>query len=174
LNDLVGHSDSNAGGSKRSPFPWASPGNGFIFGSTSPFSLNQEFSMLYRCSSAVIAVGLIYVIGCGPAKLNETRTWNLDDELVAQSLDLSAQPKPQTIHVEFSSSGNEVSVYLFKAEDAKGDKGLTEANPEKALALKTNTKNDSFSAEVPPNTATRVIVRRNGGGKAEVKLKVTN
>jgi hypothetical protein len=129
--------------------------------------------MLCRCLSIAVAFGLVFLTGCGAGKLDETRTLSLDVGDAAKSIDLQAQSKPQTINVEFSSTGSEVSVYLFKEEDAKGEDGLTSANPTKALAKKTNSKGDSFSAEVPPNTATRLIVR-SGGSKTDVKLKITN
>ncbi len=129
--------------------------------------------MLYRCVSRAVAVGLIFLVGCGPGRLDETKTLSLGVNDAAQSIDLPAQSKLQTINVEFSSPESEVSVYLFKEEDARGEDGLTSANPTKALAKKTNSKGDSFSAEVPPNTATRLIVRA-GGNKTDVKLRITN
>jgi hypothetical protein len=129
--------------------------------------------MLYRCVSIAVAVGLVSLTGCRPGKLDETRTLSLGGDVVAQGLDLPAQSKPQTINIEFSSSAGEVSVYLFKEDDAKGEDGLTSANPTKAIAKKTNSKGDSFSAEVPPNTSTRVIIR-GGGNKTDVTIKVTN
>lgn len=121
---------------------------------------------------AVTAVALLWLTGCGPARLNETRTWTLDGDTSARALDLPAQPKPQTINVEFSAPSNDVGVYLFKAEDAKGEDGIAYADPKKALGGKKG-KEDSFSVEVPANTATRLITRWTGKA-TEVTFKVTN
>ena len=125
-----------------------------------------------RLSTILLACGALFLAGCGPAKLNESRTWDLDGG-EARGLDLPAISKPQKINVEFSSTDGEVSVYVFKEEDAKGEEGLMNAdtNAKKALAYKTS-KGETFSADVPENTATRVIAftRR----KTTVNLKVTN
>jgi hypothetical protein len=125
-----------------------------------------------RFLSPLLACGVLFLAGCGPAKLNESRTWDLDSG-EARGLDLPAISKPQKINVEFSSTDGEISVYVFKEEDAKGEEGLMNAdtNAKKALAYKTS-KGETFSVDVPENTATRVIAfsRR----KTTVNLKVTN
>jgi hypothetical protein len=124
-------------------------------------------------ASLVAGLWILGLAGCGPARLNETRTWSLTSGTSARALDLPAQPKPQTITVEFSSTANEVSVYLFKADDAKGEDGIAFADSKLALGGKSKSKGDSFSAEVPANTATRLIAR-SGGRDTEVTIKVTN
>jgi hypothetical protein len=125
-----------------------------------------------RFLSPLLACGVLFLAGCGPAKLNESRTWDLDSG-EARGLDLPAISKPQKINVEFSSTDGETSVYVFKEEDAKGEEGLMNAdtNAKKALAYKTS-KGETFSVDVPENTATRVIAfsRR----KTTVNLMVTN
>jgi hypothetical protein len=128
--------------------------------------------MLSRLLSVmIVAVGALFLAGCGPSKLNENRKLEVEDG-EAKAIDLPAVSKPQKVNVEFSSSEGEVSVYLFKAEDAKGDEGLLGSDPKKALASKKG-KSDSFSADVPENTATRVIVR-GAAKKTEVQFKITN
>jgi hypothetical protein len=112
-------------------------------------------------------VVLIWLTGCGPGKLDVSQTIDLGVG-DAKAIELSAQPKPQTINVEFSSSAGEISVYLFKEADAKGEDGLIGSNPAKALEKK-NGKSGSFSAEVPENTPTRVIFR---GATAPTKVDV--
>ena len=125
-----------------------------------------------RLSTMFFACGALFLAGCGPAKLNESRTWELQAG-ASQALDLPAISKPQKISVEFSSTEGDVLVAVFKEEDAKGEEGLVNAdtNVKKALASKTS-KGETFSVDVPENTATRVIVfsRR----KTTVNLKVTN
>ena len=102
-----------------------------------------------RPLTLALACGALALIGCGPAKLNESRTWKVESG-VAQALDLPAISKPQKINVEFTSSDGDVLVAVFKEEDAKGDVGLLNAdtNVKKALASKTS-KGETFSVEVP-------------------------
>jgi len=110
--------------------------------------------------------------GCGPGKLEESRTWDLDGG-EARALDLPAVSKPQKINVEFTSSEGDVSAFVFKEEDVKGEDGLRNAdiNAKKAIASKTS-KGETFSADVPENTSTRVIIFAKR--KTTVNLKVTN
>lgn len=123
--------------------------------------------------SLIAALGLLCLAGCGPAKLDETKNWTLNSETPARAMDLSAQPKPQTFTVEFTATGGDVSVFVFKEEDAKGEDGLAYAPASKALGSKTASTGDSFKVDVPANTATRVIARA-GGRKVELKIHVTN
>lgn len=130
--------------------------------------------MLHRLfPSALVAVALVWLAGCGPAKLNVNKTLELDSDGV-NSIDLPAEPKPQKITVEFSSSDGEVSVYVFKEDDAKGEAGLlaAPAKADKALAKQTG-QAGSLTADIPENTPTRVIVRSEGK-KTNVTLKITN
>ncbi|MCI0700025.1 MAG: hypothetical protein L0241_02945 [Planctomycetia bacterium] len=114
---------------------------------------------------------VLLIAGCGPAKLNETKTFPIDTG-EAKAFDLPAVSKPQKVTVDFSTTGAEIHVLLFKEEDAKGEDGLFNSNPAKALGKK-NGKADSFSADVPENTATRIIVR-NASAKTDVTLKFSN
>lgn len=130
--------------------------------------------MLIRLlSSLSVIIGIACLSGCGAGKLNENKTLILNGEFSAKSIDLPSQSKPQTLYVEFTSKGGEVSVYIFKEEDAKGEDGLANARATKALAKKIDSKGDTLSADIPENTPSRVIVR-SGGRDAEVNLKISN
>jgi hypothetical protein len=128
--------------------------------------------MLLRfVSVAMVAVASIGLAGCGPAKLDVNKTYTLDVG-EAQAIDLPAIPKPQKITVEFSATAGDVTVLVFKESDAKGTDGLLDADLGKSLGKKTG-KSDSFTVDVPENTATRVIAR-GATKKTDVTLKVTN
>ena len=121
---------------------------------------------------AVFALGSLFLAGCGPSPLNENKTLTLDKEYGARAIDLPAVSKPQTINVEFTSSDGDVTVLLFKEEDAKGDN--MDAFPSaKSLAQK-RSKAASFSVEVPANTPTRIVVRQAAAEKTDVQLKINN
>ena len=125
-----------------------------------------------RLSTIFLACGALFLAGCGPAKLNESRTWELEPAS-PKALDLPAISKPQKLNVEFSSTDGDVLVAVFKEEDAKGEEGLVNAdtNRSKALAHKSS-QGDKFSVDVPENTATRVIAFSKK--KTTLNLKVTN
>jgi hypothetical protein len=119
-----------------------------------------------------VALGLLLSAGCGPAKLNETKTLSLDKETMARAVDLDSQSKAQTITVEFSSSEGEVFVGVFKKDDIKDDEAMATVGKEKALGSK-KSKGETFTVDVPENTATRVVVRDHKT-KTDVTLKITN
>jgi hypothetical protein len=119
----------------------------------------------------LVALGLVALAGCGPGKLDVSKTLEVDSG-EGRAVDCPAVAKPQTIAVEFTSSDADVNVYLFKEEDAKGEDGIVTSDASKALG-KARGKTGNFSAEVPENTATRVIVR-GAAKKTKVDIKVTN
>ncbi len=126
--------------------------------------------MTVRPVLALIALGWLTVAGCGPAKLNENKTYTLEAG-DAQRLDLQAITKAQKITIEFKSSASKVNVYLIK--DFKEQDGLDTA-PSKAQTLEHQEgKEGNFSVEVPEKTATRIVIR-GANAKTEVTLKVTN
>jgi len=129
--------------------------------------------MFSRVLPVAVAVSLLWLAGCGPGKLDQNMTLTLEGDVAARAIDLPAVSKPQTINVEFSSSDGEVTVLVFKAEDAKKDDELQMAPSSKALAKK-RSKGESFSVDVPENTATRVVVREAEAKKTDVQVKVTN
>src|SRR6266700_2315065 len=103
------------------------------------------------CRLLPVALVAFVFAGCGPAKLDESKTLSLSGETPAKSIDLDAQSKPQTITVDFSSSAGDVSVLVFKKSDAPTDDDLLSAPPNKAIAMKKG-KADTFTAEIPENT----------------------
>jgi len=122
--------------------------------------------------AAALAVGVLCLTGCGPGKLDQSRSWEIDNG-EAKAIDLPAIAKPQNIKVEFTSSDSDVYVLLVKEADAKGDEGLMDiSNGAKALGKKDG-KSGDFTAEIPENTPTRVIVR-GAQKKTKVDLKITN
>ncbi len=127
--------------------------------------------MSARFALIVCAFGLFLATGCGPAKLNETKTLSVEPGAPV-AVDLAAQPKPQKVTVEYSSA-EDVTVLVMKEADAKGEEGLINAdiptNKAKALASKKG-KGETFTADVPENTAVRVIFSGNKTTKVNVKL----
>lgn len=119
-----------------------------------------------------LALGLL-LVGCRPPTLNENKTLELDNEVVARSIDLPAVPKAQKVTVEFTSSEGDVLVLVVKEEDARGEDALMSAEVSKALGNKRG-KSGSFTVEVPANTKTRVIARESNARKTSVNIKVTN
>jgi len=126
--------------------------------------------MLVRPALFAVALGLLLAGGCGPPKLNESKTYTLEPG-DANVLDFSAIPKPQKITVEFTASAADVSVYLIK--DFKGNDGLNEPPKKEQILESKQGKSGSFSVDVPANTATRVVVRATSA-KTEVTVTVTN
>ena len=124
------------------------------------------------CRLLPLGVITLVLAGCGPAKLDETKTFNLDGEYPARSMDLDAQSGPQTLNVEFASSDGDVTVLVFKKSDAPTEDDLLTAEPKKALAMKKG-KAESFSVDIPENTPIRVIARMETK-KTNVNVKVTN
>ena len=127
--------------------------------------------MFLRAFSSFFGIGLVALAGCGPAKLDVTKTYTLDAG-EPQIIFLDAQPKPQKITVEFESSASPITVLLIKDEDVpKDEDGFISTS--KAIASKSNEKAATFSGDVPEKTASRVIIR-NASGKTSVKVRVTN
>jgi hypothetical protein len=124
--------------------------------------------MMLRSSCLLFAAGLVALSGCGPAKLDVTKTYTMDG--TPQLVILDAQPKPQKITVEFESTGAEVTVLLIKKSDCpEGEEAFVPTA--KAIASKKD-KSGTITGEVPEKTETLVIVR--GGTKTDVKLHITN
>ncbi|HEY1189823.1 MAG TPA: hypothetical protein VGE74_19395, partial [Gemmata sp.] len=110
--------------------------------------------MFARLATVACAIGLFAFAGCGPAKLNISEKYPLEAGL-PKGIDLTAQPKPQKITVEFTSSAGEVSAFVFKTSDGEIWEE-PENNKDKALATKKGASG-TFSVDVPANTATRVV-----------------
>jgi hypothetical protein len=128
--------------------------------------------MLVRLAClALIASGSLLLAGCGPAKLDVSKSWKLEPG-EARSVDVAGQSKPQTINVEFKSSAGDVTVCVFKEADCKTDDDLLDTPTSKAIVSKKG-KGESFTADVPENTPVRVVAR-NPSETSTVDLKVTN
>jgi hypothetical protein len=118
--------------------------------------------------AALVAVALSSLAGCA-AKLNEVRSYTVKPE-EGEGFVIPSQGKAQTISIEFTAD-NDVTVLLFKAADAKGNDAV-DADEKKALGFKKG-KSGSFTADVPENTETRLVVR--GATKTtKVDVKVKN
>ena len=122
-----------------------------------------------------LAISILLLAGCGPAKLDVSKTYNVGPNNPAQGIELAAQSKPQTINIEFSSSAGEVSVYVLKKSDYPDPDGndLVTADSKKAIAAKKG-KAESFSAEIPENTAVWVAILNVGSEKSDVQIKINN
>lgn len=124
--------------------------------------------MFARACVLVLAVGLVGLPGCGPARLDETRKWSLEPG-EALALELPAQPVVQTLTVQFDATADDVTVAIFKVEDAKN---LYALDVSKALA-KQQGKSGTVTVEIPEKTATQVVGMA-AMKKAEVNIHVTN
>jgi hypothetical protein len=121
----------------------------------------------------VLAVSTLFLAGCGPAKLDISKTYTIGgDAEHAKGFELDPQSKPQTLTIEFSSSGGDVEAVVFKKSDAADMDAVAMAAPSKALASKKG-KNETFTVEIPENTGVWVAVMT-AGDKKDVTLKVTN
>jgi hypothetical protein len=130
--------------------------------------------MTRRSLILVLAPVLLVAAGCGTKPLNENKTYTLDTSTSGHRLDIPATNKARTITVEFSSSDKDVTVLLLKKSDVKdGEDGITTAEGAKKLGGK-RAKADSFTAELPADTAGTIIVREHAAAKTEVTLKVTS
>ncbi|MDB5309919.1 MAG: hypothetical protein JWO38_4121 [Gemmataceae bacterium] len=127
--------------------------------------------MFARAMTLSAAVGLLALSGCGPGKLDETKNWTLDpNDSPAHALILSAQPKPQTVTVEYDSTAGEISVGVFKDADAKS---LDTIQWSKAIKTETGKKSGTLVVDIPENTATQVVIG-DSAKKTDVKVHVTN
>lgn len=113
-------------------------------------------------------VGILSLAGCGPAKLDVSKTYTIDAG-GAQPIDLDPQSKPQTITVDYESSDGEVRVGVFNAADAGN---IDSIQFSKAIKEEKGQKG-TLQADVPANTATRIVVEGRLK-KTEVKLHITN
>jgi len=125
--------------------------------------------VLTRSFLFLAAVVLLAPGGCGPAKLDEKRTWPVIPGEV-QTMTLPKQSRPQRVTVEYESD-QPVDVGIYKAEDVK--EGETNLPTSKALAIDRAKTTGSIQADLGPDVATTVTVT--GLGKsATVKVNVHN
>ena len=83
------------------------------------------------------------------------------------------EPKPQTIKVDFEADNPVIVLVVKDADLSKDDDGGFFPANKPLAASKSGEKKGEFSAELPANTAARVVARASGG-KATIKLHVTN
>ena len=121
-----------------------------------------------RAIALLRAAWLVALSGCGPAKLDVTKDYTVDEPKIVL---LDAQSKPQKITVEFESN-SPITVLLIKDSEIPKDEDGSLTPTNKAMMSKAGEKSGSFTADVPENTATRVVVKSNTTSK--VKLHITN
>lgn len=126
--------------------------------------------MFIRLTALFLGIGLVAVGGCGPAKLDVEKSYNLDSG-ESQLVILDPQPKPQKITVTYE-AGSELTVLLIKASEIKeGEEGIVPLA--KAIASEKGNKTGTISGDLPENTEGRVIIR-NPAAKTTVKVHITN
>jgi len=135
--------------------------------------------VLARTVAAAVAAALtLTAAGCGPAVLDEKKTFTLEVTEAERYFDLNAQPAEQTLTVEFSSTASEVDVYVVKGSEVEAFmKAGPSARPGKAMASKTAVKSDKLVTQVPPNTPVRVVFElspKPDRKKTEVTARLTN
>jgi hypothetical protein len=120
-------------------------------------------SILFLAAAVLLAPA-----GCGPAKLDEKRSYSVVSGETQMML-CPKQPQPQRITVEYDSD-QPVDVGIYKSEDVKEGDVLPTS---KALAVDRAKSKGSISADLGPDVATTVTVT--GLGKtANVKFHVHN
>lgn len=128
--------------------------------------------MRFRPLLIALAPVLLVATGCGPKPINESKTLNLDLQTPANAVLVPAQKKAVKLTVTFAATAGEVLVFVFKESDIPNDEAMTMADPAKALASGKG-KDGTFTADVPENTATRVVVRSSSVPKTDVKVTVS-
>lgn len=120
------------------------------------------------------AVGLVAAVGCGPARLNQEVKFSVGD-VPAQVWVLDSQGVEQTIKVEIKSDGP-VDVFVLAGVDQAAASAMTNDELKaKAVASKTEAKQDTITAKIPANQAPVVVARFNSKReKASGTLKLTN
>lgn len=117
---------------------------------------------------SLLAAGALLASGCGPAKLDEKKTADLDTGDI-KAFNLPAQPKPQRITVEYEAT-NPIEISVYKADDAKNLESLPAS---KALKTEKATTNGTLAVDLGPDVATTVVVSALSK-KATVTLHMTN
>lgn len=124
--------------------------------------------MTTRSILFLAAVVVLAPAGCGPAKLDETKTYSVTAG-DTQMMILPKQPKPQRITVEYESN-QPVDVAIYKSEDVKEGEAMPTS---KALGIDRAKEKGTVTADLAPDVATTVTVT--GLGKtATVKVHVHN
>lgn len=124
---------------------------------------------------AVVAAGVLAAAGCGPNKLNVTKSFNLLTERPVQAFEAPSQVAAQTVKVEVSSD-SKVDVYVLVGVSAQAATDMAEKDlMAKATAIKIGTTSETFSVQVPAGQPVAVWVGRNGTvQRAAGTVKMTN
>ncbi|HEY3787446.1 MAG TPA: hypothetical protein VGL71_01270 [Urbifossiella sp.] len=123
--------------------------------------------MIARVLSLAFPIILISLSGCGPAKLDVSKTYEMESG--SNSIELPPQPQPQTITVEFESSNADIDIGIFKDSDAAK---IEEVQYSKAIKAETKKKSGTIVAELPAKTAAKVVFETLK--KTTVKVHITN
>jgi len=124
--------------------------------------------------AAVVAVGVLAVVGCGPNKLNEVKQFSLGGDNAAQTFSAPAQGAAQTVKVEVTSD-NMVDVYVLLNAPANAQDMEEKDLKAKAAASKMATKSETLTVQVPASQTVTVWVGRSGvTQKASGTVKMTN
>ncbi len=125
--------------------------------------------------AAVVAVGVLALVGCGPVKFTEVKQFDLGTDKAAQAFSVPAVGAAQAVKVEVTSD-NTVDVYVLLGVSAEAASDMQEKELKaKATASKTGTKSETLSVQVPAGQAVTVWVGRSGvTQKASGTVKMTN
>jgi hypothetical protein len=115
------------------------------------------------------AVVFLTPSGCGPAKLDETKTYTLPPG-ETKPLTLPAQPRPQRLTVEFEAD-NPVEVGVYKTADVSDPDAPLPTG--KALAIERAKDSGVLSVDLGPDVSTTVTVTALSK-QTNVKLHLTN
>jgi hypothetical protein len=120
------------------------------------------------------ALGCLAAVGCGPARLNQEVTFSVGD-VPSQVWVLDSQSVDQTIKLDINSDGP-VDVFVLVGTDQGAASAMTNDELKaKAVASRTDAKQDSVTAKIPAKQVPVVVVRFNAKReKASGKLKLTN
>ncbi|MFO0798618.1 MAG: hypothetical protein U0804_14180 [Gemmataceae bacterium] len=119
----------------------------------------------FLCLSAVV---LVATAGCGPARLDEKKTYQLTPGDTKMMI-LPKQPKPQRITVEFESD-QPIEVGIYRSSDVTQD---TTPPASKALGIERAKATGTVTADLGPDEATTVTFSALGKA-ATVKAHVHN
>lgn len=118
---------------------------------------------------AVVALLGLALPGCGPAKLDETKNYDIDPG-ETKFVILPAQPRPQRLTVEYDAA-SPVEVGIYKTDDVKDQPATLPSS--KALAVDKAKAAGTISADLGPDVSTTVTVT-GLGKKTAVKVRITN
>ena len=131
---------------------------------------------LLRPRCFLLLASALMLTGCGPAKLNESKSVTLTGDSPATTFSLKAQSSVQKLKIDVAMD-SPVNVYVFLEKDApKMDDNFDVAGKwaEKAKASKKEVSKEAFTADIPANEAAVVVVTVGKAGKGTGTLKITN